>query len=359
MPISKVSFAGQNAGTGTPTGAFNTTFATQNDLFLKVFAGEVLQAFETATVMKDKHMLRTITSGKSAQFPVTGIATAKYHKPGTDILIDNGHDAAGYPTAFAHSERVINVDDLLIASTFIDKLDEAKNHYDVRSIYSSELGRALAKQMDKNLIGVALNTAATYNAGTGVPTARDGFSGNPNGTIVGKNFTLTNGSLPATAGEITDFINACYEVAAKFDTNNVPEEERYIVVTPTTYYNLINSNEGRLLVNRDYTGQGSYQGAMLPIIAGMNLVKSNNAASVFGTNVAAPTGSNNAVYTGNFTKVAAVAFQKGAFGTVKLMDLALESDYEIRLQGHFMVAKYAMGHGVLRPESAAVIYDNA
>ena len=40
---------------------------------------------------------------------------------------------------------------------------------------------------------------------------------------------------------------------------------------------------------------------------------------------------------------------------MKLMDLAVESDYDIRRQGTLMVAKYAMGHGVLRPEAAVQI----
>lgn len=358
MPISKVSFVGQNSATGGyANGVWDTTFAEQNELFLKVFAGEVLQAFETATVMKDKHMVRTITSGKSAQFPVTGIASAKYHKPGTDLMTDNGHDAAGYVTAFQHSERVINVDDLLVATTFIDKLDEAKNHYDVRSIYSSELGRALAKQMDKNLIGVALRTAATYAAG-GAPTAVAGLAGNPSGTIIGKSFTLSGGSLPTTGAEIEDFVDAAFEMAAAMDTKNVPAEDRYLVLTPTSYYNLINSDAGRRLINRDFGGNGSYNAANLGMLAGFELVKSNNAATVFGQNLSLPTGANNTVYAADFTKVAAAAFHKSAFGTVKLMDLAMESDYDIRLQGHLMVAKYAMGHGSLRPECAGVIFDN-
>jgi hypothetical protein len=42
------------------------------------------------------------------------------------------------------SERVITIDDLLLASVFIALIDEAKNHYDFRSIYSKEVGRALA-----------------------------------------------------------------------------------------------------------------------------------------------------------------------------------------------------------------------
>jgi hypothetical protein len=34
------------------------------------------------------------------------------------------------------------------------------------------------------------------------------------------------------------------------------------------------------------------------------------------------------------------------------MDLAAESEYDIRRQGTLMVAKYAVGHGILRPEAA-------
>ena len=37
------------------------------------------------------------------------------------------------------------------------------------------------------------------------------------------------------------------------------------------------------------------------------------------------------------------------------MDLAIESEYDIRRQGTLMVAKYALGSAVLRPESAVEI----
>ena len=46
--------------------------------FLKIFAGEVLGAFERMTKTMDKHIIRTISNGKSASFPVMGRATAKY-----------------------------------------------------------------------------------------------------------------------------------------------------------------------------------------------------------------------------------------------------------------------------------------
>ena len=54
----------------------------------------------------------------------------------------------------------------------------------------------------------------------------------------------------------------------------------------------------------------------------------------------------------NLTNYVCLVSHPSAAGTVKLMDLAVESEYDIRRQGTLMVAKYAMGHGVLRPEAA-------
>jgi hypothetical protein len=50
---------GQINGTG-------GSYANDNALFLKVFGGEVLTAFANKVVTMDKHMVRTISSGKSA-----------------------------------------------------------------------------------------------------------------------------------------------------------------------------------------------------------------------------------------------------------------------------------------------------
>ena len=328
MPATKVSFGGQINGVGGLANPFNT-FDTQNALFLKVFAGEVLQTFETTTVMKDKHMIRTITSGKSAQFPVTGTATAAYHVPGQDLITDGT-----YVNAIKHAERLINVDSLLTSTTFIDKLDEMKNHYDVRSIYSTELGRALANQFDKNLIGLSI-LAARFST--------PAFTGGTVGTV------LTDNTFNTAVG----LIDGLYDAAAALDNKNVPSEDRFAVITPTMYWTLVNSTGGLALIDRDFGGEGngSYYDGKLLKVAGFALVKSTNAAAVLGQNVAAASGQNN-TYSGDFTTTTCVAFQKGAIGTVKLMDLAMETDYDIRLQGNLMVAKYAMGSGILRPECA-------
>ena len=97
---------------------------TEDALFLKVFSGEVLTAFERSSVTQGAEMVRSIASGKSASFPVMGRIAAAYHTPGTEI---NGTDVN-------HNEKVITINDLLVSSAFLSNIEEAKNHWDVRML---------------------------------------------------------------------------------------------------------------------------------------------------------------------------------------------------------------------------------
>ena len=60
-------------------------------------------------------------------------------------------------------------------------------------------------------------------------------------------------------------------------------------------------------------------------------------------------------YNGDLSATRILAGTKEAIGTVKLLDLATESEYQIERQGTLFVAKYAMGHGVLRSECAVEV----
>ncbi len=109
-------------------------------------------------------------------------------------------------------------------------------------------------------------------------------------------------------------------------------------------------NSSSKLVHADYVASpnGGVDSGKVYQVAGIEIVKTNNLPS---TNVS--TGP--AAYQGDFTNTAALVMHRSAAGTVKLIDLALESEYDIRRQGTLMVAKYAVGHGILRPESAVEI----
>lgn len=316
-----------------------------NALFLKVFANEILTTFEEANVMKDLHTVRTISSGKSAQFPITGIATAKYHTVGEDILEET--TGGGYTSNIKHAERTINIDDVLLAATFIANIDEMKNHYDVRSIYAKELGKALAKRFD-------LATMKTLFA------AASGTS--PIGGTGGTTLDVSAGDV-AGVSTAANIISTVTTIAQKLDENDVPSDDRFALLTPESYYKLMAADSAA--INRDFNGgSGNLASGPIPTIAGVQIIKTNHLADLIalGDDSAGVTddqNSNNDVhdtagvgYDGNYTGLQMLAGHKSAIGTVKLMDLTTESEYVMTKQGTALVAKYAMGHGVLRPECA-------
>lgn len=295
------------------------------NLFLKVYAGEVLTAFQDANIMLDRTMVRSISSGKSAQFPATWKGDAHYHTPGTEI-VGQEQDL---------SERVILIDDLLIADRTIAQIDEAMAHYDVRSIYSQDAGLALARRMDKNLLQVAI--LAARSAGT--ITATDGLGASDGGTVI------TSAAVTSSADAI---VAAIFAAAVALDQKNVPMEDRYVAIPPALYYLVVNS--GSKSVNQDYTqgNNGGVDSGVVFRIAGMPLVKTNHMPS---TNV----NTGPSAYQGNFSTDAFVVFHKSAVGTVKLIDLGVEMAWDIRRQSTLILAKIACGHGILRPESAVEI----
>ena len=132
-------------------------------LGLKVFAGEVLTAFQRSSVTNGHVLERSITSGKSAQFPVFGRTKAHYLKAGQSL--DDKREN------IQQSERVIHLDGLLTADTLIFDLDEFIAHYDFRSPYAAELGNALALSYDASILAEcakeALNTQENV-AGNGL-----------------------------------------------------------------------------------------------------------------------------------------------------------------------------------------------
>lgn len=295
-------------------------------LFLKVFAGEVLTSFARTNLMLDRTMVRTISHGKSASFPVIGRIGAEYHTPGNEILGQKVN----------HNEVVITIDQLLISHAFIADIDEAMNHYDVRAPYSTEMGRKLAKTTDVHIMRELIKAA---RKGANVADA-----GYPGGTEIisdsFKNDGGVSGSEDAKALAIA-LTEGLFAAAQALDENDAPEEERYAVFSPREYYTLFNNTD---LINSRFGGRGSIASGDIFQVAGINILKSNNVPH---------DDSSGETYHGvDATKTVALVWTPPAVGTVKLMDLSMQMEWDIRRQGTLMVARYAMGHGPVRPECA-------
>lgn len=188
-------------------------------LFLKVFGGETITAFERTSLAMPQFVSRTIQNGKSATFPVMGRKDARYLKAGDSLDVGR--------TEIKHTEKLINIDGLLTSDVLIFDLDEAMVHYDVRSEYSKQLGEALAIAADGAIIAELAKGA----------NSDENIAGLGAGIIVESGITavadLTDESKKIQVGQAV--LVALATARGKLSTNYVPASERVAFVKPDIY----------------------------------------------------------------------------------------------------------------------------
>lgn len=309
-------------------------------LFLKIFAGEVLTAFARTTVMMDKHIVRTINYGKSASFPVMGRTHAKYLEPGNNL--DDQRKK------MEHTEKIIEIDGLLTADCLITDIDEAMNHYDVRSEYSRQLGEALAQAADCAVINELANLAAKKTAGMQENIPENSTLENP-GT--GKAYEFVTGMDEAqSAAYGNKLLEGLIAARAAFTRNYVPQADRYFLTTPEGYSAILRA----LMPDAaNYAALFDPSSGRLMNVAGFQIIE-------------VPHFINDGVDNKHKLKsqlttavLQGIVFHRSAVGTVKLRDLAMEQARRAEYQADQIIAKYAMGHGGLRPEAVGVFVKTA
>jgi hypothetical protein len=388
-------------------------------LFLKLYAGEVLTAFQSKNIMMPLHRVRTISKGKSAQFPMTGkYRDAGYHTPGKEII----------PTAAKHGERIVSIDDLLINAQFIPNIDEAMSHFDIRSVYTQEAGFGLSKVADQNILRMAVKAALTESAAMAALATGATMVQGPYTAFDDEDFTqnIVIGERSGATSDIAyardpqKLAQAIMDAKRVLDNANVPGDP-FVVLSTDSYYDMFKISSttplsSLAIFNRDIGGGGSAVAGVVPNILGMPVYVTNHLGSFATTaddsvwnsslwTIAANVGEhktgvttwggeqplassvgsgrttqydtpsdNHAAWTTNVTnnnatastritaRVSAVAnrviglvMTKDAVATAKLMDMSVESEYQINRQGTLMVAKYAMGHNILRPACAVAL----
>ena len=299
--------------------------------YLKVFAGETITAFERASVTNGRHIVRSIASGKSAQFPVFGRATAAYLKSGKS-LDDLRENIPG-------SEKIIQIDGLLTTSQLIGDLDEALSHFDVRGEYSKQMGEALAQAAD----GAVLAEAAKM-----VVDNKENLTGLGKGEIL--KGTIAAEDIGVTKNMGLKLVEMLLNVKTKMSQNYVPANERYVFMTPTGVNALVAS---LVAINHDYGAVATITEGNVLRVAGFDIIETPHlTAGGAAVNDGVIQGSGHVFPTEYKDNCVFIAMHRTAVGTVKLKDLAIERARRAEYQADMLVASYAMGHGGLRPEAA-------
>ena len=299
--------------------------------YLKLFSGEMIKAYESACIAKGTVQNRTLRNGKSLQFIYTGRMTADYHQPGTPIL------GSGDPPV---AEKVVLMDDLLVASAFLYDLDETLAHYSLRSEISAKIGHALAEAYDKKIFRTIALSARQAHPITAAPGPE------PGGSVI----KLGAGNEFNAQAIVDSF----FEAASILDEKNVPRAGRSAVLSPRQYYALISQVDSNIL-NRDY---GSSQGNMnsgegLYEIAGISIKRSNNLPFMAGT-VARVNGENND-YSGDFSAHCGLIYGRDAAAVVQGIGPSVQTtggDVKAMYQGDMIIGRLAMGADWLNPAAA-------
>lgn len=321
-------------------------------LFLDLFAGEVLTAYETAVKFAPTVRTKTISGGKSYRFPALYRATGQYHVPGTEIA---GQNILG-------TEITIATDDMLIAPVEIAQIDELRNHFDVRAPYTRELGNALALIDDRTTSMSILKAARSAEL----------FPGDGGGGSVQESDISGSADFSASGADLWDAFARSVQI---MDEKDVPVEQLTVhgAVLPAQWYLMAQSEKN---INKDYGSGGSVNRNILNGVAGVMVFKSN--ALLFGKDVTAYNAGTNAdglvgkpgdVKYGlplNFptkyqadlsgtTRPYGLAWTDAAVARLQLMGVATESEWDMRRQVTLMLAKMSVASGVLRGKCAVEI----
>ena len=323
-------FQGNNVADGSRTP--NQDYATRYATGLKLFSGEVFNAFNDATIFKGLVRNYALRGGKSKQFLLTGKLASGYHTPGTAIA-----PAAGLKS----NEKTIIMDDLLVSSQFVYDLDELLSQWSSRSEISKQIGEALALHYDERIARVLAKGATESSVVTGEPGG----------------FQVNIGS--GNTNDAQAIVDGFFESAALLDERSAPADGRCAILSPRQYYSLISSVDTNIL-NREI---GNTQGDMnsgkgLYSIAGIRIYKSNVLAGMYGTDYSSDVSGENNDYKVDCSALAGLVFHKEAAGTVEAIGPSIETtsgDFHVQYQGDLVVGKLAMGCDTLRVSVAGSI----
>lgn len=347
----------------------------ENAKFLAKFTGEVMAEFEETNLLMGLTRVKTISSGKSALFAALGKAITKRHVAGEDVI-----DTAGYLSNIKSTDREIFVDDPLTAAVLVADIDQLKQHWEARREYTEQLGRALALAADQDILATIIAAAHADTTIDGTkPWGRDNATlagdGRLYGGTAGAGDVYTSG-YGGGVGDATDasvganVVKFAFAAAETLDRNNVPADDRFLVLRPKQYYLLAQVTD---VVSSDFTAaaNGGLDTGRVMNVAGFRVVKSANFTDTI--TLAAESGAKNDLYdeltagvTSGTDKMffnsggygcdmntcGGIAFHRSCVGTVKLADIGIETSRETRNRADLVVADYAMGHNILRPEAA-------
>lgn len=340
-----------------------------NKLWLPLWSGEVINAYDEYNVFENLITNKTLSGGFSYEFPVTGTVTLKPSWSAGEEL--GGGDASS--TTFK-----VNLDSRPMAAHFeTDNVDLLVTQWDYRSELARQAGLTLANTRDKQIV------SALIAASVVAPLASD-----PRGLGV-SNFPAP-GVVATGTSAIGVEVSGCTETIALsilqnienylvfMQENNFPVENVYCAVPPKVFQVIRglgiprSGPQATAFVAGTYantplfTGSDDYNAGMG---IGMGLNKLTDNLDYMGVKIIKTNhiprvnlGSGNNLIGGakynldcSTVNIFGLIFQPEAIAGLSLMGMKVDTVQDVRRNTQFTVASMLKGTGILRPELCQIL----
>lgn len=395
-----------DGGTGASSTSIPSVGASNDpNYWLPIWSGEVLQAYDQYNIFEPMVTTKTITSGTTMRFPITGTV-------GIKPVWGAGEELEGSNTISGPQWFDISLDQRPMASYFeLDDISLLLTQWEYRSELARQAGLALANTRDKQIACLILQGALTNSRSPAVSKGGN-FAGFAAREDLSKGYDLPAHAdfnfLGNTAGTQTQRTTAALKLLeyierymVRLQQLDAPTTGVYVAVTPQAFQDIrslgVARAAGEVLNSQPMFGGVAQAGGLgAPYTVGLNsltdtlvymgatIVKTNHLLTgpvgkgeVYNSAVAGfivGLGLNSSVeeigdqkyntdwnlysYVSSEHKafpVKALIWQKEAIASLSLQGLKVDTVRDVRRNTFFTVASTMKGGGVLRPELCAAI----
>ena len=303
-------------------GATGITGKTEAATFIpEIWSDEIIAAYQ-----KNLKMVPLVK-----KLSMTGKKGDKLHipKPTRADASVKAENAAVNIIANTESELAIDVNRHFEYSRLIEDIVEVQALNSLRQFYTEDAGYALATKIDTDLHAVA--TGFGNGTMTLSPTATSYQNSaaffNNNGTTT----AFTGQALPANTAFDDGFFR---DMIQKMDDNNVPMEDRCLVIPPSTRNSIMGIER---YVSTDFVGGQVVQSGLIGNLYGVDVYVSNNCATIAAG------------------KRAALLFHKDAVVLAEQLSVRSQTQYKQEYLSTLYTADCLYGVQAYRPEAGFIM----
>ena len=322
-----------------------------NKLWLPLWSGEVINAYDQFNIFENLISSKSLSGGFSYEFPVTGLVSLNASWDAGEELV--GGDSSS--TTFK-----INLDKRPMAAHFeTDNVDLLITQWDYRSELARQAGLTLASTRDKQIV------SALIAASVAAPLASDprglGVSNFPAPAIVNTTAAAIGVSVSSCSEPVALSILQKIENYLVFmQENDYPVQNVMCAVPPKVFQVIRALGIPRGMTNNVNLSQGALVGP--DMTSGMNML--TDSLDYMGVKIVKTNHiPRNTITVGqakyNLTcgtvDIFGIIFQKEAVAGLSLMGMKVDSIQDIRRNTQFTVASMLKGTGILRPELCQIL----